>query len=105
MNQITEMIDPVMGEIIDERQIAEQLLARAKEQGVSKDTISKITDKVIEEMTEWSEPATGPGLPGGVHRRRDPPHHLEHQRDRVSQRPLPVCRPCARALPRTTPRR
>ena len=54
MNQITEMIDPVMGEIIDERQIAEQLLARAKEQGVSKDTISKITDKVIEEMTERS---------------------------------------------------
>ena len=54
MNQITEMIDPVMGETIDERQIAEQLLARAKEQGVSKDTISKITDKVIEEMTERS---------------------------------------------------
>ena len=29
------MIDPVTGEIIDEHQIAEQLLAQAKEQGVS----------------------------------------------------------------------
>ncbi|WP_460579797.1 IS256 family transposase [Humibacter ginsengisoli] len=32
---MTEMIDPVTGEIIDELQIAEQLLAQAKEQGVS----------------------------------------------------------------------
>ena len=32
---MTEMIDPVTGEIIDEQQIAEQLLAQAKEQGVS----------------------------------------------------------------------
>lgn len=76
------MIDPVTGEIIDEQQLAEQLLKQAKEQGVdeivlpliarglttgevaahfddvygasaSKDTISRITDKVIEEMTEW----------------------------------------------------
>lgn len=35
MTQITEMIDPVTGEIIDEKQIAEQLLTQAKEQGVS----------------------------------------------------------------------
>jgi putative transposase len=35
MTQMTEMIDPVTGEIIDEHQIAEQLLAQAKEQGVS----------------------------------------------------------------------
>src|SRR6185312_12949877 len=35
MTQMTEMIDPVTGEIIDEKQIAEQLLAQAKEQGVS----------------------------------------------------------------------
>ena len=35
MSQMTEMIDPVTGEIIDEQQIAEQLLAQANEQGVS----------------------------------------------------------------------
>lgn len=35
MTQFTEMIDPVTGEIIDEKQIAEQLLTQAKEQGVS----------------------------------------------------------------------
>ena len=95
--EMTEMIDPVTGEIIDQQQIAEQLLAQAKEQkivrkrqrrldgideivlsltarglttgevaahfddvygaSVSKDTISKITDKVIEEMTEWQNRA------------------------------------------------
>lgn len=35
MNQTIEMIDPVTGEIIDQQQIAERLLAQAKEQGVS----------------------------------------------------------------------
>ncbi len=35
MTQTIEMIDPVTGEIIDQQQIAEQLLAQAKEQGVS----------------------------------------------------------------------
>ena len=35
MSQTIEMIDPVTGEIIDEKQIAEQLLTQAKEQGVS----------------------------------------------------------------------
>ena len=30
----TEMIDPVTGEIIDELQLAEQLLKQVKEQGV-----------------------------------------------------------------------
>ena len=35
MTQTIEMIDPVTGEIIDEKQIAEQLLTQAKEQGVS----------------------------------------------------------------------
>lgn len=35
MSQTIEMIDPVTGEIIDQQQIAEQLLAQAKEQGVS----------------------------------------------------------------------
>jgi hypothetical protein len=29
---------------------------------VSKDTISRITEKVIEEMTEWQKPAPGQGL-------------------------------------------
>ena len=31
----TEMIDPVTGEIIDQKDLAERLLAQAKEQGVS----------------------------------------------------------------------
>jgi len=35
VTQTVEMIDPVTGEIIDQRQIAEQLLAQAKERGVS----------------------------------------------------------------------
>lgn len=35
MSQTIEMIDPVTGEIIGQQQIAEQLLAQAKEQGVS----------------------------------------------------------------------
>ena len=35
MTDVIEMIDPVPGEIIDQQQIAEQLLAQAKEQGVS----------------------------------------------------------------------
>ncbi|MGO1850319.1 hypothetical protein [Microbacterium sp.] len=30
-----EMIDPVMGEAIDQKDLAERLLAQAKEQGVS----------------------------------------------------------------------
>ena len=30
-----EMIDPVTGEIIDQKEIAQRLLAQAKEQGVS----------------------------------------------------------------------
>ncbi len=38
---------------------------------VSKTTISTITDKVLDTMSEWVEPAVGPGVPGGVHR-RDP---------------------------------
>ncbi|MBD3758874.1 MULTISPECIES: hypothetical protein [Microbacterium] len=35
MSQTIEMIDPVTGEIIDEQQIAEQLLAQAKPTGSS----------------------------------------------------------------------
>ncbi len=36
---------------------------------VSKDTISKITDKVVEEMTEWFNRPLDRGLPGDLHRR------------------------------------
>ncbi|UAJ80073.1 hypothetical protein IT072_03140 [Leifsonia sp. ZF2019] len=36
MAGVIEMIDPVTGEIIDQQQIAEQLLAQAKEQGAMK---------------------------------------------------------------------
>lgn len=32
---IDEMIDPVSGEMIDQKELAERLLAQAKEQGVS----------------------------------------------------------------------
>jgi transposase-like protein len=35
---------------------------------VSKDTISRITDKVVGELTEWVEPAARSGVPGDVHR-------------------------------------
>jgi hypothetical protein len=36
---------------------------------VSKETVSKITDKVVEEMTEWCKPAAGSDLSGHLHRR------------------------------------
>jgi len=36
---------------------------------VSKQTISTITDRGIEAMSELAEPAAGPGVSGGVHRR------------------------------------
>jgi putative transposase len=36
---------------------------------VSRQTISTITDKVIEGMAEWGEPAPGPGVSRRVHRR------------------------------------
>jgi len=39
---------------------------------VSKDTISRITDKVLDEMSEWAQRRTRRGLPGVVHRRH--PH-------------------------------
>ena len=32
---MTEMLDPVTGEVIDQKELAERLLAQAKEQGVS----------------------------------------------------------------------
>ncbi|GAA2245805.1 hypothetical protein GCM10010401_19070 [Rarobacter faecitabidus] len=57
----TEMIDPVTGEIIDEQQLAEQLLKQAKEQGVDlvgpDGLLNGLTKRVLEtaleaEMTE-----------------------------------------------------
>lgn len=57
----TEMIDPVTGEIIDEQQLAEQLLKQAKEQGVDllgpEGLLNGLTKRVLEtaleaEMTE-----------------------------------------------------
>ena len=36
---------------------------------VSKETITRITDKVMEEMADWQQPAAGRGLRGDLHRR------------------------------------
>ncbi len=36
---------------------------------VSRDTISRITDAVVEQMTAWQARPLGRGLPGGVRRR------------------------------------
>jgi transposase-like protein len=61
MTDVIEMIDPVTGEIIDQQQIAEQLLAQAKEKGVSLvgpgGLLGNLTKTVLEtaleaEMTE-----------------------------------------------------
>jgi|TARA_R100000365_G_C2733634_1_gene63395 putative transposase len=61
MTDVIEMIDPVTGEIIDQQQLAEQLLAQAKEQGVSLvgpgGLLGNLTKTVLEtaleaEMTE-----------------------------------------------------
>ena len=61
MTDVIEMIDPVTGEIIDQQQIAEQLLAEAKEKGVSlvgpDGLLAGLTKRVLEtaleaEMTE-----------------------------------------------------
>lgn len=61
MTDVIEMIDPVTGEIIDQQQIAAQLLAQAKEQGVSLvgpgGLLGNLTKTVLEtaleaEMTE-----------------------------------------------------
>ncbi|KHL05578.1 transposase, partial [Sinomonas humi] len=35
MTETTDMIDPVTGEIIDQKELAESLLEQAREQGVS----------------------------------------------------------------------
>lgn len=51
-----EMIDPVTGEIIDQKELAERLLAQAKEQGVSLTgpggLLSQLTKNVLETALE-----------------------------------------------------
>lgn len=54
--EMTEMIDPVPGEIIDQKQLAEQLLAQAKAQGMSLvgpgGLLSGLTKQVLETARE-----------------------------------------------------
>lgn len=51
-----EMIDPMTGEIINQKELAEQLLAQAKEQGVSLvgpgGLLSQLTKNVLEDCVE-----------------------------------------------------
>ncbi len=63
MTDTAEMIDPVTGEIIDERQLAEQLLAQARVQGVGLvgrgGLLAGLTKTVLETAleAEMTEPA------------------------------------------------
>lgn len=98
MSQTIEMIDPVTGEIIDEQQIAEQLLAQAKEQGVSLvgpgGLLGGLTKTVLEtaldaEMTEhlgYEKHASS----NGENAQRDPVQDRVHRgrcrRDRRAER-------------------
>lgn len=80
MTDLIEMIDPVTGEIIDQQQLAEQLLAQAKEQGVSLvgpgGLLGRLTKAVLEtaleaEMTEHlgydkHQPSTGENTRNGT---------------------------------------
>ena len=54
--EVVEMIDPVTGEIIDQKQLAEQLLAQAKAQGMSLvgpgGLLSGLTKQVLETALE-----------------------------------------------------
>ena len=54
--EMVEMIDPVTGEIIDQKQLAEQLLAQAKAQGMSLvgpgGLLSGLTKQVLESALE-----------------------------------------------------
>ena len=54
--EMVEMIDPVTGEIIDQRQLTEQLLAQAKAQGMSLvgpgGLLSGLTKQVLETALE-----------------------------------------------------
>ncbi|WP_223227729.1 hypothetical protein [Leifsonia xyli] len=56
MMDTTAMIDPVTGELIDEQQLAEQLLKQAREQGVdlvgSDGLLNALTKRVLETALE-----------------------------------------------------
>ena len=43
-------------------------LAEVYGAGVSKQTITTITDRVMEGMAEWQSPASRSGIRGGIHR-------------------------------------
>lgn len=68
------MIDPVTGEIIDQKNLAERLLAQARDQGVSLvgpgGLLSQLTKHVLETALEAEETrASGPRArwdPGGL---------------------------------------
>jgi putative transposase len=61
-------------------------LAEVYGASVSKDTISAITDRVVDGMAEWAEPAPGRGVPGGVHR-RDPGEDPRRERGQPADLP------------------
>lgn len=56
MTDVIEMIDPVTGEIIDQQKITEQLLAEAKEKGISlvgpDGLLAGLTKRVLETALE-----------------------------------------------------
>jgi transposase-like protein len=93
-----EMIDPVTGEIIDQKELADRLLAQAKEQGVGLTgpggLLSQLTKNVLEtalnaELTEHLGHERG-GTPISENmRKRDPGQDRAHRdrsgRDRGSQ--------------------
>ncbi len=65
---------------------------------ISKDTISRITDRVVEEMQAWTSRPLAPGLRGGLHRRdlRQGPRRAGRQ---------PAVLRCHRGRPERPPRR
>jgi hypothetical protein len=98
---MTGMIDPVTREIIDQLQIADQLLTQVKKHGVSLvapgELLAGLTKAVYASDSGNAHVSRDPGAVGerlgGVHPVRGlrrPPHRLQHQRDRVPQREIPV---------------
>ena len=87
MTETAEMIDPMTGEIIDQKELAEALLEQAREQGVNLrgpgGLLAGLTKNVRETALEatpsagsrrrsrrrWANGPTGPWqrLPGGLH--------------------------------------
>ena len=82
------MIDPVTGEIIDQKELAERLLKQAKEQGVSLvgpgGLLNQLTRNVLEtaleaELTEHLGPRAWPDADRSQHAQR---HQVEDRADR-----------------------